>query len=180
MSFRDWLAGVIVLALFMALAIHDGYYLAANWKNIRPVGRGDPAPEAALTPIGQAQPGSSLGHELGSRVTLIDFWATWCEPCRAAMPGIVRLDAEFRNRGLKVLSINVEPVEDQEQVLRFIRDFRMTMPVFRDDGGRLARAFSVTNYPTIIVLDSKGVVSEVLVGYTRESRLRDLVLEHLR
>lgn len=127
------------------------------------LGRGFPqvaaVPEGQRAVIGEDAPnfsfvladaqGTSLADLTGKPV-VINFWATWCGPCRHEMPDLVALHEE--NPDLIVLAVNLQ--EDLERVRPFAEEFAMTMPVILDMDGNIGRAYGVRGLPVTIFINS--------------------------
>jgi len=121
-------------------------------------GRDRPAPGA----VADGPPGISLplldGKGISSiekgRVTVVDFWATWCAPCRVSMPRLQEVWREYAARGVALYSVDTDdPSEDREaRVREFLLRDGLTFPVVLDDG-TAQRAFSIALLPTMLVLD---------------------------
>lgn len=93
--------------------------------------------------------------ELRGRAVLLNFWASWCEPCRAEMPSLQTL-ADFHGPDrLLVLAINFK--EHANTAGRFIRQAGLSLPVLRDPDGAIARAWEVRVFPSTILIDATGV-----------------------
>jgi len=123
---------------------------------------GKPAPQVNLTTLD----GKSfrLGDLRGS-VVVLDFWATWCGPCRESLPHLQKLSADkdrFK-KGLRVLAVNAG--EQQPVVKKFVDENRLTMPIPMDPGRSARTAYRVTALPTTVVIGKDGVVKKVMVGY---------------
>ncbi|HRW05708.1 MAG TPA: TlpA disulfide reductase family protein [Caldilineaceae bacterium] len=102
---------------------------------------------------------------------LINFWATWCGPCRLEMPEIV---AEAnRNPDLIVLAVNVQ--EELTQLQPFAEDFAMTMPVVLDSDATLRQLYEVSGMPTSVFIDSEGKIDTVWRGILTPDALREFV-----
>jgi thiol-disulfide isomerase/thioredoxin len=107
--------------------------------------------------------------DLANRPILINFWATWCGPCRLEMPEIVRHSAA--NQDLLVIAINVQ--EELAPVEAFASDFDMTMPVVLDTDGEVRDLYQVRGMPTSIFIDREGKVSTYWEGVLSPSKLEE-------
>lgn len=133
---------------------------------------GRPAPPLKVTPVGRAP--RSL-DELRGSVVLLDFWAPWCGPCRASMPRLDALASRLGAEGLKVVGIAEDTTPDRAQTAADALGARY--PIASDVDGETMRAFGLSALPSLVVVDRKGVVREVLVGWDPgfEGRLAALV-----
>ena len=109
--------------------------------------------------------------DLVGRPVLINFWATWCGPCRLEMPEIVH-HAET-NADLIVLAINVQ--ETEELVAAFAEDFEMKMPVVRDENAAIRDLYKVRGMPTSVFIDRAGKVSTYRPGVMSPKMLEELL-----
>jgi thiol-disulfide isomerase/thioredoxin len=100
----------------------------------------------------------------GARATVVDFWATWCEPCREQLPELDRLAATWRAEGVQVYAISFD--EDRAAVEEFVARAAVGFPVLWDKGGQtLAERLELTRLPTTLLIDGAGVVRAVHLGY---------------
>jgi len=115
--------------------------------------------------------------ELRGQVVLVNFWATWCDPCRAEMPELDELAREFGPQGFRVVAVNL--LEDAGRVRRFGDELNLEMPLLLDPGGEVYRAFGVEGLPSSYLVDRDGIIRDVRLGVvTRrylESRLPSLL-----
>jgi thiol-disulfide isomerase/thioredoxin len=109
--------------------------------------------------------------DLVGRPILINFWATWCGPCRLEMPEIVH-HAETAP-DLLVIAINVQ--EEEEPVAAFAGDFNMTMPVVRDVDAKIRDLYQVRGMPTSVFIDREGKVSTYREGVMSPNMLEELL-----
>jgi thiol-disulfide isomerase/thioredoxin len=98
---------------------------------------------------------------LRGRVVVLNFWASWCEPCKEEMPSLQALADQHPDR-LVVLTINLK--ESPEAIARFVRTSGLRLPVVRDADGSLARAWGVRIYPSTVLIDAQGRVRSVVRG----------------
>jgi peroxiredoxin len=133
---------------------------------------GEPAPDFSLPDLSGNT--VTLSSYRGRKVILMDFWATWCGPCRMAMPDLQGLQDKFKDRGLEILSVNQG--ESAEQVSSFIQRKKYTFHVVLDQAGAVGSKYGVQGIPTLVLVDKKGVVQWLRVGYSEnEDDLKQLV-----
>lgn len=134
--------------------------------------------------VGKRAPNFSLSLEDGRVVTLhdlkgqpvmINFWATWCGPCRIEMPEII--EAAHETPELVVLAVNVQ--EDLSLIESFAQDFEMDVPIVRDEGGDIQNLYQVRGMPTTYFVDRQGTVRAVWAGVLTPDRLDTLLNEIL-
>ncbi len=116
--------------------------------------------------------------DLQGKVVLLDFWATWCEPCREAMPHIRNVAKKFQGQPLVILSVSLD--DDEEKWKAYIAKNEMNWPQYRDGGftGPVARMFGVTAIPHTFTIDSDGVLQEEHVGDASiEGKLKKLLAQ---
>lgn len=104
----------------------------------------------------------SLSEYKGKNVVLLDFWASWCPPCRAAMPTLDRLSTQYGSKGLKIISINQQ--ESADKASFFVKDLGYRQPVLLDADGSVCEQYGVTVLPTFVLIDKEGKVATVHTG----------------
>lgn len=102
-----------------------------------------------------------LAAERG-RPLLLNFWASWCEPCQAEMPSLERLAQSQRETGLRVMAVNYK--EGEPAVKRFLTKMPLQLPVVRDADGAAARAFDIHIFPSTVGVDRQGRVRFIITG----------------
>jgi cytochrome c biogenesis protein CcmG, thiol:disulfide interchange protein DsbE len=110
-----------------------------------------------------AAPGGIDLRALRGRVVYLDFWASWCTPCRKSFPWMESLESSFGGAGLTVIAVNVD--SDRADAERFLAEFRPDFDVRFDPGGALAERFKVMGMPTSLIIDRHGVVRYRHIGF---------------
>lgn len=129
---------------------------------------GAPAPDFTLSDLG----GNSVRlSSLRGEVVLINFWATWCAPCRLEMPGIEAAYQAHQADGLRVLAVNLD--ESPETVGAFVDELGLTFTVLLDPGYKVNDLYRVRAYPTTYVVDRDGVIAKLHLGYMDETKLAE-------
>jgi cytochrome c biogenesis protein CcmG, thiol:disulfide interchange protein DsbE len=115
------------------------------------------------------------------RVVYLDFWASWCVPCRKSFPWLQGLNDTYEHDGVTVLAIDVD--SDRADAERFLRRFHPSFEVRFDPSGALAQQFNIVGMPTSVLIDRHGVQRFRHIGFepadaqTYEKQLRDLIAE---
>jgi thiol-disulfide isomerase/thioredoxin len=156
--------------MFAALLVWNGAWILRHCEDLRPIGRGDRAPDVDLPRVDGV--GRITLANFRGRVVLIDFWATWCGPCERTMPALKRLVDKHGARGFEVLSINEDAGPNgPAKALAYARGKGLPWPVVHDRGGAVAERYKVQAYPTILLIDKRGLVRQVHVGVLSIDRL---------
>ena len=128
---------------------------------------GDAAPDFALKDLAGAE--VTLAS-LKGKVVLLDFWATWCGPCKAAMPAIQKIADDYKDKGVVVLGINTWE-NSPDAAKKYMADKKFTYPCLLA-GDPLAEAYGVPGIPTLVVIGKDGAVALIEVGMGGDAPLR--------
>ncbi len=115
------------------------------------------------------------------RVVLLDFWASWCGPCRQSLPEYQKLRDEFPREDFEVIAITVD--EDAADALKFLERHALQFPLPHDPEGRVAAAYQLLGMPTSYLIDRHGIVHSRHSGFTLKdvaplrALIRDLIEE---
>ncbi|PKM44421.1 MAG: TlpA family protein disulfide reductase [Gammaproteobacteria bacterium HGW-Gammaproteobacteria-1] len=129
------------------------------------------APAAAVT-SGSAAPDFVLKSAAGSNVRLsemrgqvvmINFWASWCGPCRQEMPLLEKLQQRYARLGFVMLGVNVE--EQSQAAQKFLKDVPVSFPILWDTSNSVSRLYAVKAMPTSVIVDRDGKVRYIHPGY---------------
>ena len=147
---------------------------------ITPARAGDVSgPAAAFRLKNRAGGEMSLGS-LKGKVVLINFWATWCGPCRKEMPLLEQIQKKYAPLGFTMLGVNVE--EDTRLMDTFLKDVPVTFPVLLDPANGVSKLYDVSAMPSTVIVDRKGNVRFIHQGYKPgdENKYQDLIRQLIR
>jgi peroxiredoxin len=147
-----WVAGVLVVAAVFAVV--------SGQDTPDPVGRGTRAPAFALDSLAGGVPVELAS--LRGKVVLVNFWATWCEPCEAEMPAMERLHRELSDEGFELLAISVD--DSALAVREFQARLGLGFPILLDPRKEVAEAYQTFRFPESLLLDRRGVIVERYIG----------------
>ena len=97
------------------------------------------------------------------KLVVLNFWATWCPPCRLEMPSMERLYREFRDKGLEVVAVNF--METPEQVKAFAEEQKLSYPMLLDRRAEIAERYGVMRLPVTVLIGRKGEVIAKAIGF---------------
>ncbi|MBM0107324.1 TlpA family protein disulfide reductase [Steroidobacter sp. S1-65] len=141
---------------------------------------GQPAPDFALR---SWEGGNVRLSEHSGEVVLINFWATWCGPCRQEMPLLDEIYSKYRRAGLVLFSVNIDEPNNLDAAREMATTLRVSYPVLFDARKDVSRAYQASTMPLTVLIDREGVVRYVSEGYklgyeTRYTeKLRELLNE---
>ncbi len=119
---------------------------APTWRNVEGVSGAFPASISTMR----------------GKVVLLDFWATWCAPCRMVVPKLGDLQARYGAQGLSVLGVSTEDAQD---VAQFAQRMSIRYPIGVDKHAETTRSYGVASLPTLVIIDKRGIVRDVDIGY---------------
>ena len=102
-------------------------------------------------------------QEQRGNVVMLNFWASWCGPCRKEMPLLETLQKKYQRMGFVLLGVNVD--EDSAAAQRFLKDVETTFPMLQDNKGDISKLYNVDAMPTSIFIDREGQLRSVHRGY---------------
>ena len=149
---------------------------ATSWAGT--LSKGQSAPLFQLPVLGQQHDELTL-HAYQGKVVYVDFWASWCGPCRKSFPALDALRKEFNAQGFEVVAISVDEYKDD--ALGFMAELPVSYPLVWDPTGTTMSTFGVLGMPTGFLLDKDGVVQAVHPGFRKgdAEKLRAEILKLL-
>jgi thiol-disulfide isomerase/thioredoxin len=119
-----------------------------------------PAPKFQL----QSMAGQAVSLEqFKGKVVMINFWASWCGPCRTEMPILEKLQAKYKPMGFAMVGVNVEP--DSRLAVNWLKDTPVTFPILFDTKSEVSKLYQVAGMPTTVIVDRKGNLRWLHRGY---------------
>jgi thiol-disulfide isomerase/thioredoxin len=95
---------------------------------------------------------------------LLNFWASWCPPCKAEMPAMEEIYRAYRDAGFIVLAVNVTSQDSQSAAAAFAADYSLTFPILLDLDGAVSRLYQARSLPATYFIDRQGIIQEVVIG----------------
>jgi cytochrome c biogenesis protein CcmG/thiol:disulfide interchange protein DsbE len=165
-SAKSFVVVMVVLAAIGLLA----YGLIS--KGGSTIAVGDPAPDKQLSQLGGNGTGDIADYR--GRWVLVNFWASWCAPCRSEAPALESFQKEHAPQGFTVLGINLD--DNTDDATAFVRRYGLTYPQLRDgDGSDRRDAYGMTGFPESFLVDPAGKLALIRRGAVDESYLTDQV-----
>ena len=138
--------------------------------------QGFQAPDFSLqTTIGETITLSELrGHPV-----LINLWTSWCPPCKAEMPALQRVYANYQGQGFEILAVNATNQDNLADATAFAAQLGLKFPILVDERGDVSRLYALRSLPTSFFVDSQGVIREVVIGGPMSEALLRIRVEQL-
>lgn len=152
-----------VIALIIVAAVAGGWYFFAGEKQQQSPAEKEQAQSETGVTVGKMAPSFALESLDGKTVQVgapgkpyvLNFWASWCPPCREEMPGLSEFAGKYGSQ-VQLYGINLQ--EPTDKVTAFLQQNHYNIPVLLDKSGNVAQSFRVSAIPTTLVVDSKGVI----------------------
>jgi peroxiredoxin len=122
---------------------------------------GAPAPAFQLN----SNAGKALAlADFRGQIVLLNFWASWCGPCRQEMPILEQLNRQYHGKGVTLLGVNVEP--DSAAAVQWLKATPVTFPILFDTDSKVSKLYEVAGMPNTVIIDRKGLVRYIHRGYS--------------
>jgi len=167
---------IIIILLIVICIVFAYFYLSyreekiqrereVEYEKLYPslgIQRVDPPEEAEDFTLKTLKGGTVSLKDYRGRLIFLNFWATWCGPCRAEMPSMQRLWEEFKEEDFVILAINIQ--EESKLVSSFMNERGLSFPVLLDEKGKVARSYGIRGIPTTFFLNPEGEIIGKAVG----------------
>ncbi len=161
---------IILLNIFISLILFERSPLAATSLQ-----KGSVAPDFTL----QSLTGKPISlSDYRGKIVILNFWASWCSPCKEEMPAFQSFHEKYNNKGATILSINVTHRDrNRKQLLQFIKNNDLTFPILLDEKGKVTEMYQILIIPTTFVIDQKGMIQNKVLGPLNEAQIQNLLGE---
>jgi thiol-disulfide isomerase/thioredoxin len=176
MAEREFYSGKILYPTIVALVALSALFGFAILPRLVPSSGlvGKPAPDFALEVVSSGGAGDRVHlEELRGSAVVLDFWATWCEPCQRIAPILDRVSRKHQGKGVVVVGVNTS--DEPGLAPQFAKKKGLSYPIVYDAGDEVAQRYGVTNLPTLVVINTKGNVVAVQVAPDDEGTIEDLI-----
>lgn len=150
----------IVLAAVAILALVFGLVWMQSSK-YEPLTVGKVAPDFNLPDLNEKEIRLS---DFRGKVVFLNFWATWCKPCREEMPSMEILYKNFEKDGLVILAISIDRVTTKKDIPPFVKALNLTFPILIDSWGQTDKRYKLMGVPETYIIDQQGVLREKVIG----------------
>lgn len=156
-----WFASVLALSLLYTSAPHllsseiQPSSKAINYKlvsNLQEMKDKSPSPDFTLPNLGGEK--VSL-KDFRGKLLLLNFWASWCAPCREEMPAMERLYQKYRDHGFVIVGVNLK--DDKKSALSFVKELKITFPIAFDPKGEVGLIYGAWGLPATYLIDANGI-----------------------
>lgn len=113
--------------------------------------------------------------DLQGKVLLVDFWASWCGPCRASFPALKEIAEKYKDKGLVVIGVSLD--EDKADMDAFVRKTSPTFTIVRDPKSKLAELLDVQAMPSSFIVDRSGKLVATHLGYSGDATKKEYIQE---
>jgi peroxiredoxin len=125
------------------------YKLVSNLQEIK-----DPSPAPGFT-LPDLERGKVSLKDFRGKLLMLNFWASWCVPCREEMPAMERLYQKYRDHGFVILGVNVK--DDKKSAISFVRELKITFPIGFDPNGDVGLLYGAWGLPATYLIDANGI-----------------------
>jgi peroxiredoxin len=151
---------IVAVVVIIAVAVVIGVVVYGGKAKFTPTSASSPAIDFSIPDLDGNMVDFS---EYKGKVIFLNFWATWCEPCKEEMPSMQLLYDTFKRRDFVVVAVSVDS-SGPEGVKKFVEKYKLTFPVLHDRRGKVKEKYKTTGVPETFIIDQNGVIAEKVWG----------------
>jgi len=151
---------VVLITACVILVLAFGVVWVQSSK-YEPLTVGKPAPDFALPDLDERTIRLS---EYRGKVVFLNFWATWCKPCREEMPSMEVLYKTFEQDGLVVLAVSIDRVTTKKDIPPYVKALNLSFPILVDSWGQTDQRYKLLGVPETYIIDQRGILREKVIG----------------
>ena len=149
-----------IAAVIIAVVAIVGVVVMGQKTKYLPVGVGTKAFDFNLPSL-EGKP--TQFSQYAGKVIFLNFWATWCEPCKEEMPSMQNLSSALENQPFVIVAVSIDS-EPAKVVKEFTESYRLTFPILHDRKGKMRDTYKTTGVPETYIIDQNGVIAEKIMG----------------
>jgi peroxiredoxin len=153
MGLMRWIMGMLLLLVVLGGCTKEK-------PAPRSIGEGQPAVDITLRDLAGQEVKLS---DLRGKVVLLNFWATWCPPCRAEIPSMAKLNQLMAGKPYQMLAVSIDD-QGKPAVETFFQQQGVTLPTYLDPEQKIAKVYGVTGVPETFIIDKQGVIQKKVIG----------------
>lgn len=175
MKVNKYLQGIILLIVVGGLYFYIGSKDKTEKKNVEQTSQGvqigNRAPDFSLTTLDGRMVKLS---DYRGKVVILNFWATWCPPCKAEVPEFERFYQEHHSDSIEILAVDITSQEkSKEAVSDFIKSYGISYQIVLDETGAAADLYRISAIPTTYIIDAQGIIRQKVTGAMKYQALSD-------
>ena len=105
----------------------------------------------------------TLSH-LRGKIVVVNFWATWCLPCRKETPALEKAYEQYKDSGMVILGVNLTDQDSVSEVESFVQEFKLSYPILLDQDGNISNLYQIQGLPMTFFINREGIIRTVVVG----------------
>ena len=162
---------LLILAVGSAILVAVFTLVWMQSAKYEPLAVGKLAPDFSLADLNDKHYRLS---DFRGKVVFLNFWATWCKPCREEMPSMEILNKNFEKDGLVILAVSIDRVTTTRDIPPFVKGMNLTFPVLVDSWGQTDKPYKRMGVPETFIIDQQGIIQEIVIGPRDWTRIDSL------
>ncbi len=167
----------LLLIAGIAILLTTGLPLRTDYTGFIIEGEGIVAPERNAIAPRFSNPSLTTDNfqlmDLRGQVVILNFWATWCGPCRAEMPILQTLHEEYANQNVRIVAVNIG--ESRPIVEQWVNEMGLTFDIILDEQGDVVASYQLRGEPSTFIISPEGIITDVFYGAVSENTLRNRI-----